>query len=299
MTESAPARRARSTAGRSRRARRRRLGGRGVAEREAQRAAGASRRSAPIASSTCEGWATPAEQAEPVEHSTPRASSSISSESPSQPGKDRCAMPGSRSSGSPLHDLGVGTSARTPASSRSRSAATRARVPGAALDGDRGRGGQPDRAGHVQRAGTDVALLAAAVQQRLARDVAAQQQRAGADRAAELVRRSSSARRRRWRRSRPAACRPPAPRRCGTARRTRARPRRAPRPAGRCRPRCWPTSRVTSAVASGRSASAARSASGCDPAECVDRQPDDLGALVRDQPLDGVEHGVVLDRRWR
>ena len=43
-----------------------------------------------------EGWATPAVQAEPVEHSMPCASSSISSESPSQPGNDRCALPGSR-----------------------------------------------------------------------------------------------------------------------------------------------------------------------------------------------------------
>ena len=32
-----------------------------------------------------------------------------------------------------------------------------------------------------------------------------------------------------------------------------------------------------------------------DPAEGVDGQPHDLGALVLDEPLDGVEHGVVLD----
>ena len=36
------------------------------------------------------------EHADPVEHSMPRASSSISSESPSQPGNDKCALPGSR-----------------------------------------------------------------------------------------------------------------------------------------------------------------------------------------------------------
>ena len=77
-----------------------RLGG-GVAEREAQRAPGRAA-SAPIASSTWLGWATPAEQAEPVEHSTPLASSSISRASPSQPGKEKCALPGSRSTGSPL-----------------------------------------------------------------------------------------------------------------------------------------------------------------------------------------------------
>jgi len=35
-----------------------------------------------MAISTCEGCATPADQAEPVEHSIPRESSSIHSESP-------------------------------------------------------------------------------------------------------------------------------------------------------------------------------------------------------------------------
>jgi len=43
--------------------------------------------SATIAISTCDGWATPAVHAEPVEHSTPLASSTFSSESPSQPRK--------------------------------------------------------------------------------------------------------------------------------------------------------------------------------------------------------------------
>ena len=52
--------------------------------------------SAPIASSTCDGCATPAVQADPVEHSIPLASNSISSESPSQPRKVKCALPGSR-----------------------------------------------------------------------------------------------------------------------------------------------------------------------------------------------------------
>ena len=89
--------------------------------------------SAPIASSTWLGRATPALQADPVEHSMPRASSSISSASPSAPGKDRCALPGSRpgppstrsSSGAPL-SCASGTSATTPATSRSRSPASRA-----------------------------------------------------------------------------------------------------------------------------------------------------------------------------
>ena len=93
-------------------------GGRAVAEREPQRVPRLASWSQPIASSTCEGWGTPAEQAEPVEHSMPRASSSISSESPSQPGKPRWALPGQ-----PVHAAG---------SSRRRARARRAppRSPG-------------------------------------------------------------------------------------------------------------------------------------------------------------------------
>jgi NADPH-dependent 2,4-dienoyl-CoA reductase/sulfur reductase-like enzyme len=48
-----------------------------------------------MASSTWEGRGTPAVQAEPVEDSTPARSSRTSSESPSQPGKVKCALPGS------------------------------------------------------------------------------------------------------------------------------------------------------------------------------------------------------------
>ena len=100
-------------------------GGRGVAEREPQRVRAPSS-SQPIASSTCEGWGTPAEQAEPVEHSMPRASSSISSESPSQPGKPRCALPGSRSTGVAV-EVGVGHDARHPARPGRRAARPSAR----------------------------------------------------------------------------------------------------------------------------------------------------------------------------
>src|SRR5919112_1430544 len=89
--------------------------------------------SAPVASSTWLGRATPALQADPVEHSTPRASSSMSSASPSAPGKDRWAFPGSppgppattSSSGAPL-SWASGTWAITPATSRSRSTDSRA-----------------------------------------------------------------------------------------------------------------------------------------------------------------------------
>ena len=53
----------------------------------------------PVASRTWLGWATPAVQAEPVEHSMPWASSSSSRESPSQPGKVKWALAGSRLAG--------------------------------------------------------------------------------------------------------------------------------------------------------------------------------------------------------
>ena len=52
--------------------------------------------SAPIATNTCEGCATPAVQADPVEHSIPLASNNISNASPSHPSNVKCALPGSR-----------------------------------------------------------------------------------------------------------------------------------------------------------------------------------------------------------
>ncbi len=122
--------------------------------------------SAPIATSTWEGRATPAEQAEPVDTSTPRASSSSSSESPSQPGKEKCALPGSRSTGSPLRTAsGTAASTRRTRSSRSGLEPRRlcgARAPTATVGG----GGEPGQRRRVERAGAHVALLAAAVQQR-------------------------------------------------------------------------------------------------------------------------------------
>ena len=53
--------------------------------------------SAPMASSTWLGSATPAVQADPVEQATFLASSSSRRASPSQPGKEKCTLPGSRS----------------------------------------------------------------------------------------------------------------------------------------------------------------------------------------------------------
>src|SRR5690606_1583733 len=87
--------------------------------------------SAPIASSTWLGCVTPAVQADPVEHSMPWASSSMSRLSPSQPGNDRWALPGSRDGppsmtpvpGSPL-SVASGTAALIFATRSSRRAAS-------------------------------------------------------------------------------------------------------------------------------------------------------------------------------
>ncbi len=197
---------------------------------------------APIASSTWLGWATPAEQAEPVEHSTPRASSSMSSESPSQPGNEKCALPGSRSTGSP-----DSTASGTAGQHAGDQVVAQRRHPGGGLRPGRDRGLGRHREPDDRRG-------VCSVPERTSRSwpppcssgvhvhVPAEHQRAGADRAAELVpgqgQRVHPGRGRR----RPAARRPPAPRRCGTAPRARRRPRPARPPAARCRPRCWPTS---------------------------------------------------------
>ena len=71
-----------------------------------RRAPRASASVSPIASSTCEASGTPAWQADPVETAKPATSSRKSSESPSQPAKVKCALPGRRpaGSGSPRSD---------------------------------------------------------------------------------------------------------------------------------------------------------------------------------------------------
>src|ERR1017187_1671374 len=80
----------------------------------------------PLASSTWLGWAMPAVHADPVEQAMPLASSSISSASPSQPGKEKCALPGSLAGpgGAPFR-IASGTAARTCAIRSSLSAASR------------------------------------------------------------------------------------------------------------------------------------------------------------------------------
>ena len=141
---------------------------------------------APMASSTCEGWGTPAEQADPVEHSMPRASSSISSESPSQPGNVRWALPGSL-----LVDvavvLGVGHDLLHPADQVVAELGHPGGVVGLVLHGQLDRGREAGDGRGVDGAGADVALLAAAVHQRGHLDLAAYDERADAVRAADLV----------------------------------------------------------------------------------------------------------------
>ncbi len=99
----------------------------------------ASSSSTPRASSTWEGRGTPAEQADPVEDSTPTMSRPNRIESPSQPGKTKWTLAGdrrvpggrarpvcgSRSSG-PIRRAS-GTTSRMPAMSRSRRAPSRSR----------------------------------------------------------------------------------------------------------------------------------------------------------------------------
>src|SRR5215472_2799732 len=82
--------------------------------------------SAPMASRTWLGRATPAVHADPVEQAIPLASSSMSRASPSQPGKEKCAFPGSRAGpgGGPLR-MASGTAASTRRTRSSRSAARR------------------------------------------------------------------------------------------------------------------------------------------------------------------------------
>ena len=237
-------------AGRARRAARRRRPRPSVCPRENRSEPRARSASAPIASSTWLGWATPAEQAEPVEHSMPRASSSMSSASPSQPGKDEV-----RVAGQPVDRVAVDSTA----SGTARQHAGDQLVPqrrhpgGASPAGPRPRSRSPPR-GRRSPATSSVPErtsrswpppCSSGVQSTSRRE----QQRAGADRAAELVpghgQRVAPAGRGEVDRQ---PARPPAPRRCGAAPRARRRPRRARRSAARCRPRCWPTSRVTSAT---------------------------------------------------
>ncbi len=142
-----------------------------------------------MASSTWLGWATPAVHAEPVEQAIPRASSSISSASPSQPGKEKCAFPGSLPGpgGAPF-STASGTAALTCGDQVVAQGGQPLGLVGPVLGSDlHRRRERPDRR-HVEGAGADIALLAAAMQHRHRLRAPGQQQRADADRAADLVR---------------------------------------------------------------------------------------------------------------
>ena len=190
----------------------------------------------------------------------PRASSSISSESPSQPGNVRWALPGSL-----CVEVAVVRRRRarprcTRRTRSSRRAATRVGVLGLVLDGQLDRGGEAgDRRG-VDGAAADVALLAAAVHQRGHLDLAAYDERADAVRAADLVpgqRQRVDPGAREVDRHRADA---PAPRRCAPGCRARPRSRPPRRSAGGCRPRCWPTSPRSARPRSGSRSTASRKA---------------------------------------
>ena len=102
----------------------------------------------------------------------PRASSSISSESPSQSGKPRWALPGSRWAPVAVQ-VGVGHDLGHPADQVVAQGGHPLGVLGLGLDRVLDRGREPGDRGHVEGAAADVALLAAAVQQRGDRELAA------------------------------------------------------------------------------------------------------------------------------
>ena len=170
--------------------------GRGVAEREAQRAAGAvgvgTHREQDV-----DGLATPARAGRArraldpagVEQHQQRVALAAGEGQVGDAGQPvgRPARPIEQLVQRRPVELASGTSATIPLTSRSRSAARRAaRSARPATAADVATAG-PTIAGDVERAGAHVALLAAAVQQRHALGVAAQQQGAGTHRAAELV----------------------------------------------------------------------------------------------------------------
>ena len=255
--------------------------------------------SAPIASSTWLGWAIPAEHAEPVEHSTPAASRSSSSASPSQPGNEKCALPGSRpaGSGSPFRTAsgttsstaahqGVAQRAPPAPSSARRSAGDAVTAAAAARPAIAGVSSVPER---TSRSWPPPWATGTGVTPRPS------EERADTDRPAELVARTASARRR----------------------------REAAKSTGRCPTACtasvWkgrPCSRGQGGQRGDRLDGAdlvvgphhadERDRAGValdggpglvdiDATEVVDGQPLDLGALVVGEPLDRVEDGVVLD----
>ena len=192
----------------------------------------------PIALSTCDGSSVPDEQAEPVDTAMPSRSSAISSDSASTRSKLMFVVFGTRGDARAVDDGARAPRRRMPSSSRSRSAARRARFLGHLRARQLGRDAHADDAGDVLGAGAAAALLLAA----------GHESAAAAARAGSRSRRRPSARRtcapratagrRRAPSRRPGSCRPTARRRCGTARRARAPAAPARRSAEWCRSRC-------------------------------------------------------------
>ena len=201
----------------------------------------------------------PDEHADPVETATPSRSSAISSDSASTASKLMLVVFGTRGSRAPL--IVVPGTARQ---DRFFEAIAQRGEPrgfaGQLRRGEARRDAEPRDRRHVLGSGAAVALVLAAGEDRRHARAALDPQRAGPFRAVELVRRERqqidaerAARRR-------GSCRPTAPRRCGTARRARARAARAPRSAGSVPISLFACITETIAVSS---ASAAASASGC------------------------------------
>ena len=230
----------------------------------------------------------------------PRASSSISSESPSQPGKPRWALPGSRSVAAGRRRAGAasGTTSMHPADQVVAQRATRAACSACCLTASSTAAANAgDRRG-VDGAAADVALLAAAVH---------------AAAVTSTSRRTTSA---------PTPYGPPTL--CPVS--VSASTPDAAKSTGTA-PTAWtasvctgmpcaaaiattsaigwrvPTSLLAhiteiSATESGSRSTARAQRVDVEPAALVDRQQLDLGALVLGEPVERVEHGVVLDRAW-
>ena len=189
---------------------------------------------------TCDGVADAELHAEPDD--TAMSLIPMSSESPSTPSKLTCRLCGSRCSSDPL--------TTTPSSfdAEAGEQAIAQRREAAAFFGplrarDRAGAAEPDDARHVERAGSQPALLAAAANRRRELRALPHVERAAALRPVHLVAGDRDADRCRARRRRSRSSPPPAPRRNGRARRARARSRRSPRAAESRRSRCWPPSR--------------------------------------------------------
>ncbi len=121
-----------------------------------------------------------------MEDSTPARSSRKSRESPSQPGKVKCALPGNRPAPGAPRSTASGTAARTPSIRRSRSAAILPASSGSFAATARRPRKCGDR-GCVQGPGADVAFLPAAVLDRGQFDRPAQEEGTDPDRSADLV----------------------------------------------------------------------------------------------------------------